>query len=107
MVSVRGDLNAEDAKVEDAKDAEDQLLCEIPLPPLRLNLPLITEDDSPPACESCGQAFACGATLAGCWCAEVKLTETVRAELRRRFQRCLCRACLERFAVEDGAREDS
>ena len=49
-------------------------------------------------CEACGEAFMCGATLAGCWCAEVKVSEAVRADLRTRYQRCLCRTCLERFA---------
>jgi hypothetical protein len=53
----------------------------------------------PSACESCGAEFACGATLAGCWCSEIKLSEETRAELRARYQRCLCRACLERFAA--------
>ena len=51
----------------------------------------------PSACESCGAEFACGATLAGCWCGEVKLSDETRAELRARFRGCLCRACLERF----------
>jgi Cysteine-rich CWC len=51
------------------------------------------------ACESCGGEFVCGATLAGCWCGEVKLSDETRAELRARFQSCLCRACLERFAA--------
>jgi hypothetical protein len=53
----------------------------------------------PSACESCGAEFVCGATLAGCWCSEVKLSDKTRAELRARFQTCLCRACLERFAA--------
>ena len=57
-------------------------------------------DPAASSCEACGQAFACGATLEGCWCAEVEVSEAVRAELRRRFQSCLCRACLERFARE-------
>ena len=59
-------------------------------------------------CEACGAAFTCGATLAGCWCAEVKLSEAVRKELRARYERCLCRACLERCAeLEEGAVEKS
>jgi len=52
-------------------------------------------------CESCGEEFKCGASLAGCWCSEVKLDEAARAELRERFRRCLCRACLESFAARD------
>jgi hypothetical protein len=51
-------------------------------------------------CEACGAAFSCGAALSGCWCAEVTLTEEVRAGLRERYGGCLCRACLERFAHE-------
>lgn len=53
----------------------------------------------PSVCESCGGEFSCGATLKGCWCGEVKLSDETRAELRARFSRCLCRACLERFAA--------
>jgi hypothetical protein len=52
----------------------------------------------PSACASCGGEFACGAGVAGCWCSEIKLSEATRAELRARYQGCLCRACLERFA---------
>jgi cysteine-rich CWC protein len=52
----------------------------------------------PSVCESCGAEFACGATLAGCWCNEIKLSDETRAELRTRFSSCLCRACLERLA---------
>jgi hypothetical protein len=55
----------------------------------------------PPACESCGGEFTCGATLAGCWCSEVKLSEAALAELRARFKGCLCRECLERFAAHE------
>ncbi|MGB8509391.1 MAG: cysteine-rich CWC family protein [Pyrinomonadaceae bacterium] len=60
-------------------------------------------DDASSTCESCGQAFACGASLDGCWCAGVELDETARAELRARYKSCLCRACLEsRGARVDG-----
>ena len=55
----------------------------------------------PEACEACGQPFVCGATLAGCWCTEIKLSETTRAEMRAQYQRCLCRACLEGFAKKE------
>jgi hypothetical protein len=55
----------------------------------------------PSACAACGGEFVCGATLAGCWCGEIKLSEATRAELRARFRGCLCRACLERFAAGD------
>ena len=52
-------------------------------------------------CDACGEDFVCGATLAGCWCTEVKLTAETRAELRARYRGCLCRACLER--ARDGS----
>ena len=51
-------------------------------------------------CGACGKAFACGATLAGCWCAEVKLTEEQRVELKAKYQGCVCRECLEAAAAE-------
>ena len=49
-------------------------------------------------CPGCGQRFACGASLRGCWCAEIKLTDAARAQLRARYSGCLCRACLARAA---------
>ena len=55
----------------------------------------------PTVCESCGTDFGCGAQLAGCWCSELKLSDETRAELRARFDGCLCRDCLERFASEE------
>jgi cysteine-rich CWC protein len=51
-------------------------------------------------CESCGNEFTCGASLSGCWCAEIKLTDENRAKLRERFSDCLCQNCLERIASE-------
>ena len=50
----------------------------------------------PSTCEACGNEFTCGATIAGCWCTEVKLTKDARALLRSRYRNCLCRICLER-----------
>lgn len=70
-----------------------------------MNLRILGQDISPQrscepsTCESCGETFTCGAQLSGCWCMEVKVSEAARAQLRDRFQRCLCRACLERFAA--------
>jgi ribosomal protein L34E len=51
-----------------------------------------------PTCPACGQGFACGMSLRGCWCSEIQLADVVRAELKRRYTGCLCRACLERVA---------
>lgn len=62
-------------------------------------------------CEACGQAFACELNLAtGCWCAEIKLSDETRAELRSKYRDCLCRSCMEKAAagtfatVFDGAK---
>ncbi|MGH9790512.1 MAG: cysteine-rich CWC family protein [Candidatus Acidiferrales bacterium] len=52
-----------------------------------------------PTCPACGEQFACGATLCGCWCAEAKLSEAARAALRERYSGCLCRDCLQRYAT--------
>ena len=51
-------------------------------------------------CAACGEKFVCGATLAGCWCSEVKLSEEMRANLKERYKGCLCPTCLERFAAK-------
>jgi hypothetical protein len=53
-------------------------------------------------CEACGEPFTCGAQASGCWCAEVQLTESVRALLRERYKSCLCRSCLEQFVARKG-----
>ena len=51
-------------------------------------------------CEACGEPFACELSLGkGCWCAEVKLSEETRQELRTKYKACLCRACLEKAEV--------
>jgi Cysteine-rich CWC len=46
-------------------------------------------------CEACGNEFSCGASLRGCWCAEIELSDVARAELQDLYRNCLCRACLE------------
>ncbi len=53
-------------------------------------------------CEACGNEFMCGASLRGCWCSEVKLSDEQRARLRSLYSDCLCRDCLEKFR-EPGA----
>ncbi len=45
-------------------------------------------------CEACGKEFSCGASVFGCWCSEIELTDETRAELRSRYRDCLCRDCL-------------
>ena len=47
-------------------------------------------------CESCGEPFVCGASLKGCWCTDVEVTESTRQTLRDKFANCVCRTCLEK-----------
>ncbi len=57
-------------------------------------------------CGRCGQRFVCGAASAeGCWCAEIKLSEAARTQMRRNYYDCLCRACLEQVAAGASAGE--
>jgi hypothetical protein len=58
-------------------------------------LPVLREAS---VCESCGSSFTCGANLGGCWCAEIKLSDETRAELKTLYRNCLCRECLERLS---------
>lgn len=51
-------------------------------------------------CESCGSEFSCGASLTGCWCSEIKLSDGARAALKTRFRDCLCLECLEKLAAQ-------
>ena len=50
-------------------------------------------------CEACGRSFVCGASLSGCWCSEIELTDEARAELRNCYGDCLCRDCLSAHSV--------
>lgn len=52
----------------------------------------------PSACESCGEKFVCGATVRGCWCVGIEVSEQTRQTLKSKFRDCLCRNCLEHFA---------
>jgi len=63
-----------------------------------LVLPVLRE---PSVCEACGSEFSCGASLKGCWCSEIKLTDETRTELKASYRGCLCRECLERLAVDN------
>ncbi len=56
-------------------------------------------------CEACGKAFHCGMTLRGCWCAEVKLTDAQRQELKAQYKGCVCRECLVKLSESRVARE--
>jgi hypothetical protein len=55
----------------------------------------------PSTCEGCGGPFTCGAKLSGCWCAEIKLSDERRAELKGLYRNCLCRECLEKAAASE------
>src|ERR1041384_224694 len=46
-------------------------------------------------CPACGEPFACEINLNGCWCSEVKLSSETLQVLRSKYNRCLCRSCLE------------
>lgn len=54
----------------------------------------------PSVCESCGNEFLCGAELKNCWCLDTKLDDEARAKLKTNFNDCLCRKCLEKYAVK-------
>jgi hypothetical protein len=49
-------------------------------------------------CEACGNEFSCGASLSGCWCSEIKLSDEARKEIQGLYRDCLCRSCLEKAA---------
>ena len=50
-------------------------------------------------CESCGREFSCGASLRGCWCGEISLSDATRTKLQGLYKDCLCRACLEKIST--------
>jgi hypothetical protein len=52
-------------------------------------------------CESCGSEFSCGASLKGCWCSEINLSDETRTELRGLYRDCLCRDCLEKVSAKE------
>ena len=53
------------------------------------------------SCPRCGKAFHCGVNDAEpCACTTLKLDEALLAELRERFDCCLCLACLKELHSE-------
>jgi hypothetical protein len=56
----------------------------------------------PSTCEACGIQFTCGATLVGCWCSEINLSDEQRSQLKGRYRNCLCRECLRAVASGSG-----
>ena len=39
-------------------------------------------------------SFGCGANSEGCWCTQVEILPPVAAELRERYDDCICPVCL-------------
>jgi len=54
-------------------------------------------------CEACGNEFSCGASLRGCWCSEINLSDATRAELKGLYRDCLCRDCLEKVSTKESS----
>jgi hypothetical protein len=52
----------------------------------------------PSVCESCGEEYICGATVKGCWCMKLKVSDEARAEMKAKFEKCLCPTCLAAYA---------
>jgi hypothetical protein len=61
----------------------------------------------PRTCEACGNDFTCGASLSGCWCTDLKLSDEARADLRSRYGDCLCAECLKAIATKAEAGPDA
>jgi hypothetical protein len=59
-------------------------------------LPMVRPSEK---CEACGKQFHCNASVWGCWCAEIKLSDAARARLKEKYRGCLCRECLEKADV--------
>jgi ribosomal protein L34E len=57
-------------------------------------------DDDNARCGRCGEPFHCGMRDAlPCACASVNLTSAALADLRERFDGCLCPRCLAQWAA--------
>jgi N-carbamoylputrescine amidase len=55
---------------------------------------VVARTAGPSTCEACGASFGCGAGTGSCWCREQDVPTEVLAELRDRFESCLCERCL-------------
>ena len=52
------------------------------------------------ACEGCGAKFTCGAKdIEHCFCNKIILSEEVIEQIKQKYIRCLCDACLNKFAT--------
>lgn len=56
------------------------------------------KNKEPSVCESCGDEFICGATITGCWCMSIVVSDGAKAEMKEKFQKCLCPKCLGSYA---------
>jgi hypothetical protein len=45
-------------------------------------------------CEACGIQFPCSSSGGPCWCEDVKVSRETLAEIRSRYNECLCPKCL-------------
>ena len=54
-------------------------------------------------CDACGTNFPCFTPLGPCWCEDVKLSREMLADLRARYQDCLCPDCLNAAAENETA----
>jgi hypothetical protein len=50
-------------------------------------------------CSKCERAFTCQNEQRGCWCENIRLSREVLNDLRKKYQNCLCPACLAEFSV--------
>lgn len=61
---------------------------------------------APDRCPRCGGGFACGINgTAPCPCTTVTLSPDLLADLRWRFQGCLCLNCLRELSAGESANE--
>ena len=54
-----------------------------------------TTSPEPLTCEACGKFFECGAKTGKCWCFAVAIEPQNLAQLKERYQNCLCQECLQ------------
>jgi len=65
---------------------------------------LLLTPKQPSTCEACGGTFQCGASLKGCWCASVPLSDEARTSLRGKYNNCLCPQCLTNLSQKRASR---
>ncbi|HET6962196.1 MAG TPA: cysteine-rich CWC family protein [Terriglobia bacterium] len=58
----------------------------------------------PSTFEACGGTLQCGASLKGCGCASVPLSDEARTNLRGKYNNCLCPQCLNNLSEKPTSR---